>query len=88
MPAKRFAPSRQEARKLVYESHVLTADALRNVLASMKALGSRLDSDDPMIESSGRVFGQTSAALEVAEGDLMGMRRAMGVGERRRSTLW
>lgn len=87
-PKKRFVPSRQEARKLVYESHVVTADALRNVLASMTALGSRLDSDDPMMESLDRVFGQTSAALEVVEAELMDMRRAAGVGERRCVAPW
>lgn len=87
-PKKRFAPSQQEARKLVYESHVLTADALRNVLASMTALGNRLDSDDPMMESLDRVFRQTSAALEVVEAELMGMRRAAGVGERRPVAPW
>lgn len=87
-PKKRFAPSRQEARKLVYESHVLTGDALRNVLASMTALGSRMDSDDPMMESLERVFGQTSTALEVVEAELMGMRRAEGVGERRSVAPW
>lgn len=67
---------------------MLTGDALRNVLASMTALGSRMDSDDPMMESLERVFGQTSTALEVVEAELMGMRRAEGVGERRSVAPW
>jgi hypothetical protein len=50
------------------------------VLTSMATVRSMLESDDPMMEWAGRVFGQASTALEVAEAELMDMRGRWALG--------